>query len=114
MRRTRRALTSAPRPFLPEGLGPAPRHLSPGLGALCTPAGRGQLRGYYLVHQRHVGLHTEHLVIEVMASRHRSVDAAYIDVGHHPPPFTASRMTTSPPRGPGTAPLMSTNSRSAS
>src|SRR5439155_21689306 len=86
-----------------------------GLRALRARAGRGELRGHHLVEHGHVGLDAEDGVVELDGAGRGARTGAHVDLGHlYRPPFTASRMSTSPPRGPGTAPLMSSRSRSAS
>src|SRR5439155_5287824 len=104
-----------PRRALP---GPAGALLAPRL-ATATPdlgarAGRvragsavGQLGGDDLVHDGHVRLHAEQGVVELDGARLGAGVALDRDGGHHAPAFTASRTRTSPPFGPGTAPLTS-------
>src|SRR5581483_3112190 len=92
--------------LLAPGLGPAAGALGPGLGGVGAGAGGGQLGGDDLVHDRHVGLDPEDRL------RQRRVGE---DLGHQRiAPFTALRTKTSPPAGPGTAPLTSSSPRSAS
>ena len=81
----------------------------------------GELGGDDLVHDGDVGLDAEDLVVEIDGAGVGAGSVAERDGGHQaaPPlaaewPFTASRMTTRPPLGPGTAPRTSTTCCSAS
>src|SRR5690606_29752783 len=104
--------------LLLPGLGATATHLGAGLGALGARTAGGELGGDDLVHHRDVRLDAEDVLIEV--------DRAGVGAGrgldghrrHHAPPLvaalTASRITTSPPLGPGTAPRTSRRFFSAS
>ena len=61
-----------------------------------------------------VRLDTEHGLVEVDRPGGGASLAADVDLRHRQPPFTASRMRTVAPRGPGTEPRTSSSSRSAS
>ena len=65
VRRPDRALAGVAGALLLERLLAAAADLGAGLGALRAAAASGQLGRDDLVHQRHVGLHAEHAVVEV-------------------------------------------------
>src|SRR5690606_19558589 len=73
------------------------------LGVVRALAGGRELGHHDLVHQRDVGLDAEDVLGELDLNR-----------AHFTPPFDADFTNTSPPRGPGTAPLISSRPRSAS
>src|SRR5207302_4762245 len=103
--------------LLPVRRGATAARLGPGERAVGARPGLGQLGGHDLVHHRHVGLDAEHGGIEL----HRALLVAVgiapghgeaLDDAHDAwpacsvcrpprPPFTAWRISTSPPRGPG-------------
>ena len=115
VRRAAGALAGVTGALLLERLPATAANLGSRLGALRTTAASGQLSGDDLVHQRHVGLHAEHRLVEVevagiVAGRVLHCDRCH--VGHLP--FTALRTMTTPPFGPGTEPLTSSRLRSMS
>ncbi len=115
VRRTAGALAGVAGALLLERLLATAADFGAGLGALRATATSGQLGGDDLVHQRHVGLHAEHLVVEVEAAGVVAGGVLHGDrchVGHLP--FTALRTMTTPPLGPGTEPLTSSRLRSES
>src|SRR5579875_183885 len=90
-------------------------NLGTGLGAVSARSGGCQLRGDHLVHDRHVGLNSEDGFVEIDRPGDLTRHGTDLDGDrHHLPPFTASRMSTTPPLGPGTAPLRSSRFRSGS
>src|SRR5205807_2340876 len=109
-----RALAGPTRPLLAPRLASAPPDLGPGKGAVRPGPRRGELGGDHLVHHGHVGLQPEQGRVEVDRADRGPVLGAEVDARHGLVPFTASRMSTSPPRGPGTAPFTSSSSRSGS
>src|SRR5439155_4978605 len=115
VRRPVGALPGPPRALLPPRLLAATGHFGSGLRALRSPSRRGQLGGDDLVHHRHVGLDGEQGVVELDRADGCPREVADVDGGHYVvTPFTALRMRTVAPRGPGTAPLMRTSWRSGS
>src|SRR5206468_2048478 len=118
LRRAGRALAGAAGALLAERLAATASHLAAGLGVVGALARRGELGDDDLVHQRDVDLDLEHLCRQLdgpdlLAGRGEDVDGA-----HLPAPFCgvleAVRTSTRLPRGPGTAPLISTRPFSAS
>ena len=95
-------------------LGTATPGLCPGQRALSARPASGQLGSHDLVHHGDIRLDTKQSVVEIDGACFVAGLAADIDLRHHRPPFTASRMRTVAPRGPGTEPRTSSNSRSAS
>src|SRR5690606_36106961 len=91
------------------------RHHSAGLGGVRTLPGCRQLRHDDLVQQRNAGLHVEDLGGQLdgavgLAARGTDVERQ----AHHAPPFAGLFTRTSPPLGPGRAPLISNRPDSAS
>ena len=115
-----------PVPFWRNGFAEPPR-TSARVLVLWVPERRaGELRGDDLVDERHVHRTRRRSSGRAAPCRARSPVAARRSSGHRPgaslssrvvtspPPFTALRISTRPPRGPGTAPFTRTISRSAS
>ena len=105
--------------LLAERLGAATAHLGAGLGALRAGPAGGELGGDDLVHDGHVGLDAEHVVVEVDLAGILAGDVLEGDLRHlgHAPlglDLTALRTEITPPLGPGTEPRTSSTLRSAS
>ena len=107
-------MTGPSGPLLTPGLGPTTADLSPGLGALSPASASRQLSGDHLVHNGLVRLDAEGRGLQLNLSRLGACTVPQGDVHHHEPPLTALRIRTVAPRGPGTEPLTSRISRSAS
>ena len=109
------ALTGVAGALLLERLATTAADFGPGLCALRAGAPMGELSDHGLVHDRHVGLHTEYIGGEFSRACCFTGDRLDRYRGHHLPPFfTALRTMTKPPFGPGTAPLTSSRLRSRS
>src|SRR5690606_1733229 len=112
------AVPGATGALLAVRLGAAAADLTAGLGLVGPLAGGRQLRHDHLVHERDVGLHVEDLRRQVDGAARAAVGADDVDGGHccSPPAdagcLAAVRMSSSPPLGPGTAPLTSSRFRS--
>ena len=106
--------------FLAPGLGTATSDLSTGFGAVGAGTTGGQLCVDHLVHDRHIGLDAEDLLIEIKRTSGLAGDRLDRNGGHQAslpliePPLTALRMTMVPPLGPGTDPLTRTTFASGS
>src|SRR5258708_36265331 len=101
------AVTGPAGAFLPVRLPAGAPDLTTGVGSVRALPGGGTLRDHDLVHQRNVDLGRENRVgqlsgASVLTRRRDDVDGA-----HQSPPRAGERTTTRPPRGPGTAPLIS-------
>src|SRR5262249_9397286 len=118
LRRPQRALAGPAGALLPVRLPAAAADRAPGLGGVGALPGRRLLGHDHLVHQRDVDLDAEELGRELdvpaaLAGRGDDLDRAHLAS------FTAGclaalRTRTRLPRGPGTAPRMSSRPRSAS
>src|SRR5215213_5820742 len=97
------ALTGAAGALLLVGLAATAADLAAGLGPVRALAGGSLLGHDDLVDQRDVDLDVEDVAGQV-----------HVEAGHRTSSLAAERMSTSPPLGPGTAPLRSTRPLSAS
>ena len=109
-----RALTRSAGALLAPRLDAAASNLAARLGALRARSTSRELRGDHLVQHGLVRLDCEDFVGYVDRAGVRAADGLDGERRHHRPPFTASRMMTVPPRGPGTAPRTSNSPWSAS
>src|SRR6266508_1417886 len=113
-------LSGAARPLLAPRLGATAGHLGPGLGALVSAPAGGELGRDHLVHNGNIGLDAEHGLVQLHRTGLLAGLIADVDFAHASRPsfpttaFTALRMSTSPPLGPGTAPFTSSRLRSGS
>ena len=108
LRSTGRTLTGAAGALLLVRLAATTTDLATALRVVGALASRRELRDDDLVDQRDVGLHVEDLGGQLgraglLALGVDDVDSQRVSHGHAP--FTAERTTTTPPLGPGTAPL---------
>src|SRR6185369_10317028 len=85
VRRPDRALASPTGALLPPRLRTAAGDFGAGLGAVGAGAGRGQLRGHDLVHDRLVGRDREAVVRQVDRTLLRAGDGGDVDLHSSPP-----------------------------
>ena len=108
------ALAGATGALLLVGLLAAAAHLAAGLGVMCALAGGGELRDDHLVDEGDVDLDIEDLRGEVDIALRLAPGNEDLHRSHDDTAFEVVRMSTSPPLGPGIAPLMRSRPRSVS
>src|SRR5665647_1921903 len=109
-----RSLTGAAGALLLVRLATTTAHLGARLGGVRALTSSGELADDDLMNQGDVGLHVEDVVREVNRAGLRAGGAEDVNGGHGQAPLAAVRTKTMPPRGPGTAPLISSKPLSAS
>src|SRR5690606_32642081 len=101
--------------LLAPRLGTATAYLAAGLGLVRALPGGGELGHHHLVHQGLVRRRVEDVRRQLHRAGRAAVAPDHVNRGHAATAFrTAERTSTSDPRGPGSAPLISSRSFSGS